>query len=263
MSISKEILIQKIGQYFESSILSSGAFNTGPIHLKNEFIKGILENKNSYEVVEYIKEFSPVSQPKILDIGCGLGGVLLACQESNLEAWGVEIDRQAADIAKLRIDNPERIIIGDALNLPFSNCSFDVVVSKMVIEHISDPKTYLEEAIRVLKPNGIFILFAPNYLFPWEGHYRMFWIPYLFPYSKNLFKIYLKLRGRKTKFIDFVNTKITPSYLKNLLKNLPVTYINLSVERMVKRFKLPIWFSIFIKLTQLYHPIILIIRKKN
>ena len=52
------------------------------------------------------------------------------------------------------------------MNLPFRNCSFDLVCSFLVIEFFPDVRQGLEEMIRVLKPGGILLIIAPNLLSP-------------------------------------------------------------------------------------------------
>lgn len=51
-----------------------------------------------------------------------------------------------------------------ALNLPFSDASFDTVIMNDFMEHISDPEGVLRESLRLLAPGGrIFINFPPYY----------------------------------------------------------------------------------------------------
>ncbi len=47
--------------------------------------------------------------------------------------------------------------------LPYPDASFDLVVSMDVIEHVTDPVPWTEEALRVLRPNGVLFLTTPNY----------------------------------------------------------------------------------------------------
>ncbi len=49
---------------------------------------------------------------------------------------------------------------GDAMSLPFSDGSFDAVVGKSFVHHISDLKALLSEAWRVTKPGGWVVFFS-------------------------------------------------------------------------------------------------------
>lgn len=62
-------------------------------------------------------------------------------------------------------------IQGDGCEMPFPNDSFDIVVSNQVFEHISpDQRARMATDIaRVLRPNGTFLVSAPNRYFPLGG----------------------------------------------------------------------------------------------
>jgi ubiquinone/menaquinone biosynthesis C-methylase UbiE len=239
--IKSSELKEKIAQYFEKSIESSGAFNSGDSRLKKAYIKNILENKIEKEIYQISKKnVKNLKRKKILDMGCGLGGFLAVCRNNKTQAVGMEIDPHAIEVAKLRTGSDENIVLGDCEKAPLSDNSFDLAVSITVIEHVKNPSKYLKEAHRILKKNGKLIIFAPNYLFPWEGHYKLFWLPYLFPYTKSLFKLYLKIKNRNPKFIDFINFKITPCYLRKNLKKAGFTKIrDLSLQRFRERMNKP------------------------
>jgi SAM-dependent methyltransferase len=53
-------------------------------------------------------------------------------------------------------------IRGDLGRLPFCSESFDVVVSRSVVEHLSDPAAVFREFFRILRPGGIVIMVTPN-----------------------------------------------------------------------------------------------------
>lgn len=61
------------------------------------------------------------------------------------------------------IDNTSDIMITnkhncDTMNIPFPDCSFDIVVSDQVIEHVENPFTAVEEMLRVTIPGGVSII---------------------------------------------------------------------------------------------------------
>lgn len=284
--MNEEKLRKIISDYYDQSIKSSGVFFTNSQSAKKDYLNSIISNSMGKELLELVKKYVKTDD-KILDDGCGLGGFLVGAQSENFKVIGIDIDQKAVNIAKTRIKDPDNIILASGENLPFSDQTFNLVVSQFVIEHIKNPKKYLSEIERVLKPNGKLILYAPNNLFPWEGHYHMFWLPYLIPYTKKIIKWYLKRRGRKTDFLDFVNLKITPGYLKKLFKQNNLKKIDdLSIERFKKIINEPgrlnypkikkileklkdnsftnyllNLFLYFLKITKLYHPIILVYQK--
>jgi SAM-dependent methyltransferase len=82
----------------------------------------------------------------VIDIGCGTGR-LRSVVESVGGTWtGVE-----------PFEGGGATVIADAMDLPFENASFDVVIMDAVLEHIPDVSKAIAEAARVLKPGGTFI----------------------------------------------------------------------------------------------------------
>ena len=53
-------------------------------------------------------------------------------------------------------------IVGDAMNMPLEDNSYDSVICFQVLEHVDDPLKLLTEANRVLKPNGLAIFTVPQ-----------------------------------------------------------------------------------------------------
>ena len=62
--------------------------------------------------------------------------------------------------------------LGVALSesLPFADASFDGVLLNEVIEHVSNDRDTLREALRVTRPGGRIVIFAPNRFYPFETH---------------------------------------------------------------------------------------------
>ena len=69
------------------------------------------------------------------------------------------------DLDALRENTSLRSLVNaDAAGLPFADCSFDLVTSNMVFEHVADPLLVLREIRRVVSPGGRLILLTPNWL---------------------------------------------------------------------------------------------------
>ena len=104
---------------------------------------------------------------KMLEPGCGRGEVLKNFKELGLEVVGMDISPEAT-----KFDNGLDVKLCDIENeaLPFDDNTFDVIYSKSFIEHLYYPERYLEEAYRVLKPNGILLTLTPD----WEVNYKKY-----------------------------------------------------------------------------------------
>lgn len=101
----------------------------------------------------------------VLDIGCGAGvDTLVAAIMSGSEGKVVGIDltsemldRARANLEKTSLGNVS-FQEGSAEDLPFSEASFDVVISNGVFNLVPNKTKALKEVFRVLKPNGRFLL---------------------------------------------------------------------------------------------------------
>ncbi|MCW5979256.1 MAG: methyltransferase domain-containing protein [Bryobacteraceae bacterium] len=103
---------------------------------------------------------------RVLDLGCGSGYGSSEMAPSSLSVVGV--DRSAEAIAyaaqHYRAWNV-RFLQAAAESLPLRNGAFDLVVAFELIEHLADWRALLDEARRLLAPNGQFIVSTPNRLY--------------------------------------------------------------------------------------------------
>jgi ubiquinone/menaquinone biosynthesis C-methylase UbiE len=106
----------------------------------------------------------------VLELGCGLGDLLADMSEAGYLCHAVEHSPQMVKAARetlqrRKLDKIATVIQGSAQHLPFSNDSFDTVVSTFPSEYIYDPDTIAEVA-RVLRPGGRFIVMEGANLLP-------------------------------------------------------------------------------------------------
>ena len=104
---------------------------------------------------------------KMLEPGCGRGEFLNNFKNLGLDVVGVDISPEA-----IEFENGFEVKLCDIEKekLPFDDNSIDIIYSKSFIEHLHYPERYLEEAYRVLKPNGIFLTLTPD----WQSNYKIF-----------------------------------------------------------------------------------------
>jgi len=97
---------------------------------------------------------------RVLDVGCGRGSFLHKAQALGATVTGIELNRSAAAAARARgIEVVEGLLQGHARERP---AFYDVVASFQVLEHVADPRAFVEDCIRVLRPDGRLILGVPN-----------------------------------------------------------------------------------------------------
>jgi phosphoethanolamine N-methyltransferase len=98
---------------------------------------------------------------RVLDIGCGLGGLdEVLAGEFGARVTGIDVARLIVEQGRARIaasPHRERIEIRlvEPGPLPFADASFDVVFGKDAWLHIPDKPAFFAEIRRVLKPGGI------------------------------------------------------------------------------------------------------------
>jgi SAM-dependent methyltransferase len=94
---------------------------------------------------------------RVLDAPCGDGSLAATLRQAGYDAHGIDINATGAALLGAAYHD------GD-LNerLPFSDASFDVVLSIEGIEHLENRFAYLRELHRVLKPLGTLVLTTPN-----------------------------------------------------------------------------------------------------
>ena len=102
-------------------------------------------------IAEGILEF--FKPKRILDVGCAMGYLVKAFWEFGIEAYGIDISEYAIKNGITR-----NLIVGDATSIPFKDESFDLVIALDLIEHLRNPKKFVTEAYRILKPNGYLVV---------------------------------------------------------------------------------------------------------
>ena len=118
-----------------------------------------LMDSKTEKVAQIIKKIHQAEIKKLLVVGCGSGlEAAILAEQLGAQVVGVDIennfDRRALKRAELRT--------GDAMNLAFTDESFDFVFSYHALEHIEKPPKALAEMRRVLRAGGGFWIGTPN-----------------------------------------------------------------------------------------------------
>lgn len=97
---------------------------------------------------------------RLLDIGSGLGGFLIATR-TDFDGVGIEIDMRFVRAACAR----GVAVSTEPIESPFwreQSETFDAMTLWDVIEHVNDPKRVMQAAYELLKPGGVILLDTPN-----------------------------------------------------------------------------------------------------
>lgn len=90
-----------------------------------------------------------ISSNRILDLGCGEGMALDQIgARYSIPPVGIDIDADRVYLAMRQVSRFP-YVIGSVQELPFKDNAFDMVMILEVLEHVGEPETALQEALRV------------------------------------------------------------------------------------------------------------------
>ncbi|MEM2742063.1 MAG: class I SAM-dependent methyltransferase [Nitrososphaeria archaeon] len=207
---------------------------------------------------EIVSEFIRIDGAKILDVGCGEGGISIALKEVALQVIGLDIDHLRVKRAKVR-STEEGVdvdfIVADGLHMPFKERFFDIVILSDIMEHVPSPKDLIEESRRVLKTKGIIYLQAPNKFSPYQiihdGHYGLFGITLL---PRRIAKWYVTKIRKRTQNYDVFELPTIWS-LKRLSQNYNFKIYDCSEKYYALNYKNKYSFKILWKILLRYNPL--------
>lgn len=116
----------------------------------------------SYLSNKYFKLLPLQQNPRILDLGCGLGETtrLLAHFFEPSEIVGFDQDPNLLAYADSRVREDQTNFTyteGNAEQLPFEAESFDFVFCRFLLLHVPNPQAVVREMVRVCRPGGIIL----------------------------------------------------------------------------------------------------------
>jgi len=96
---------------------------------------------------------------RLLDVGASYGAFLELAKEHGWEAHGVELSKKARRYAASERGLTMHRTLSDAR---FPNGHFSVVTLWDLIEHLAEPREFLNEVRRILSPDGVLLVFTIN-----------------------------------------------------------------------------------------------------
>ena len=146
----------------------------GAERFRSEFHYARFEYWRSAKVLRYLANAGITDLGRVLDDGCGGGGMSVSFAEESELAVAIDLEDRFMDagtrLAAEQGGPGPRFSRADGMALPFRDGSFDLVISHAVIEHVRNPSAYLREVRRVLRPGGRMFLETAPYLSPSGVH---------------------------------------------------------------------------------------------
>jgi ubiquinone/menaquinone biosynthesis C-methylase UbiE len=151
------------------------------IRFRSEYHYALFEYYRSAKILKRLEWEGVPVRGRVLDAGCGSGGIAVSFAEECDLAVGLDIKNKFSDSGrKLASERGMRnavFVQGDGTALPFESGSFELVLSHSVLEHVDSAERYLEECHRVLREGGILFLQTPPYLSVAGSHLSRLRVP--------------------------------------------------------------------------------------
>jgi len=167
----------------------------------------------------------------ILDYGAGRGETFESPEALNTHLRDLRFNGAqvcACDIDSAVKSHPrshEQVVISPDRPLPFPDGAFDLIVSDMTFEHITDPQFVASELLRVLRPGGYICARTPNKY----GYVAL--ITRLIPNSRHVGLLRHVQPDRKAEDVfPTVYRMNTPGQVRRLFKSCEVYCFTLSAE---------------------------------
>ncbi|WP_366185142.1 bifunctional demethylmenaquinone methyltransferase/2-methoxy-6-polyprenyl-1,4-benzoquinol methylase UbiE [Flavobacterium ovatum] len=156
----------------------------------NRVISFGIDVKWRKKVLDIVKKSNPTN---ILDIATGTGDLAILLAQTKAEKIiGLDISAGMLEVGKTKIaaknlSKTIEMVLADSENMPFEDNFFDAITVAFGVRNFEHLEKGLSEILRVLKPNGIFVILETS--IPEKTPYKQ---GYNF-YSKNILPIIGKL----------------------------------------------------------------------
>ncbi|RXJ46077.1 bifunctional demethylmenaquinone methyltransferase/2-methoxy-6-polyprenyl-1,4-benzoquinol methylase UbiE [Gelidibacter gilvus] len=170
------------------------------------------------------------TQPKrILDIATGTGDLAINLAETDAEEIiGLDISDGMLEVGRKKItdkklDNKIKMTLGDSENLPFEDNSFDAITVAFGVRNFEDLEKGLSEILRVLKPNGTFVILETSVPIktPFKQGYK-FYSKYILP---TIGKVFSKDRVAYSYLSESASVFPYGEALNNILRQIGFTNV--------------------------------------
>jgi len=159
LELMRHILTHKVASRYSPWFFTYYEDLTGPAYMSKymRFLRGLLALVPG-----------GIRGRRVLDAGCGFGimatltALLGAGEVYGLDCHEGMIDTFETYLRILPFSLPVYPAVGDVAAMPYSDASFDVVLSHEAISHYADVEGFVREAYRVLRPGGALVISDSN-----------------------------------------------------------------------------------------------------
>lgn len=185
----------------------------------SEVVKSTIDEILYYASLELQKT---VSKLVVLDVGSGVGKYSFEMEKHVKEVVGVEPFKQVyLEAIKTKKEIKSKVKFINKLVEQFNTTKrFDLVISLTTIEHMPNAEESFRRIFSLMKRQGILYLTAPNRWWPFENHYKLFFLSWL---PLSLANLYVRLFCKGSSYEDSAYSK---SYfgMRKFLDKFPCKY---------------------------------------
>ena len=116
---------------------------------------------------------------RVLEVGCSAGMFLFPVKKLVKEVVGIDFDRASAEYAAKKCRC--KVYTTDIKETPLKKKYFDVIVAFQTLEHVKDPKQFIDDLREYLAPGGVIAIEVPNlhdslaHVFDLPHHYQFYY----------------------------------------------------------------------------------------
>jgi demethylmenaquinone methyltransferase/2-methoxy-6-polyprenyl-1,4-benzoquinol methylase len=168
----------------------------------NRVISFGIDIKWRKKVLQLVSDKNPKT---VLDIATGTGDLAILMTKTSAEKIiGLDISAGMLDVGRNKIkaknlSNKIEMILADSENMPFDDNTFDAITVAFGVRNFENLEKGLTEILRVLKPNGIFVILETSV--PEKTPYKQ---GYTF-YSKNILPLIGKLFSKDNSAYQYLS----------------------------------------------------------
>ena len=168
----------------------------------NRVISFGIDIKWRKKVLKLVADTNP---NQILDIATGTGDLAILMTKTNAtQIIGLDISAGMLDVGRQKISqkklsNTIKMVLGDSENMSFDDNTFDAITVAFGVRNFENLEKGLSEILRVLKPNGIFVILETSVpeKFPFKQGYRF--------YSRNILPLIGKLFSKDNSAYQYLS----------------------------------------------------------
>ena len=168
----------------------------------NRVISFGIDVKWRKKVLKLVSDKNPKT---VLDIATGTGDLALLMTKTSAEKIiGLDISAGMLDVGRKKIEaknlsNKIEMLLADSENMPFENNTFDAITVAFGVRNFETLEKGLSEILRVLKPNGIFVILETSVpeKTPFKQGYQF--------YSKNILPLIGKLFSKDNSAYQYLS----------------------------------------------------------